>query len=151
VVSWQHAGGTIGNTHFLGIPFNANAKEDAGADRLLFSRARAQADIAFWGDPRCWPWAAGAPERSSRGGGARRVVTQHAGAARAACLVGRAIEREWARAPASDPRPRRRWWIVPATLFLGRSRRRGLGRLHCGRCIGLVRLWADSQFAPRSP
>jgi len=54
VVSWQHAGGTIGNTHFLAIPFNASAKEGAQVliDFLLSPLAQARkADIAFWGDP----------------------------------------------------------------------------------------------------
>src|SRR4029453_18064418 len=51
VVSWQHAAGTIGNTHFLGIPFNANAKEGALVliDFLLSPQAQARkADIAVW-------------------------------------------------------------------------------------------------------
>lgn len=54
VVSWQHAGGTIGNTHFLAIPFNARSKEGAQVmiDFLLSPLAQARkADIAFWGDP----------------------------------------------------------------------------------------------------
>jgi putative thiamine transport system substrate-binding protein len=54
VVSWQHAGGTIGNTHFLGIPFNARAKEGAQVliDFLMSPQAQARkADIAQWGDP----------------------------------------------------------------------------------------------------
>jgi putative thiamine transport system substrate-binding protein len=54
VVSWQHAGGTIGNTHFLAIPFNAKAKEGAQVliNFLLSPVAQARkADIAFWGDP----------------------------------------------------------------------------------------------------
>src|SRR6185369_1730782 len=44
VVSWQHAGGTIGNTHFLAIPFNANAKEGAQVliDFLLSPLAQAR-------------------------------------------------------------------------------------------------------------
>jgi putative thiamine transport system substrate-binding protein len=54
VVSWQHTAGTIGNTHFLAIPFNARAKE--GAQVLInfllspFAQAR-KADIGTWGDP----------------------------------------------------------------------------------------------------
>ena len=54
VVSWQHAAGTIGNTHFLAIPFNARAKEGAqvAIDFLLSPQAQARkADIAIWGDP----------------------------------------------------------------------------------------------------
>jgi putative thiamine transport system substrate-binding protein len=54
VVSWQHTGGTIGNTHFLAIPFNAKAKEGAQVviDFLLSPAAQARkADIANWGDP----------------------------------------------------------------------------------------------------
>ncbi len=54
VVSWQHAGGTIGNTHFLAIPFNAKAKEGAQVviDFLLSPAAQARkADVAHWGDP----------------------------------------------------------------------------------------------------
>ena len=54
VVSYQHAAGTIGNTHFLGIPFNARAKEAAqvAANFLLSPPAQARkADIKEWGDP----------------------------------------------------------------------------------------------------
>jgi putative thiamine transport system substrate-binding protein len=54
VVSWQHAGGTIGNTHFLAIPFNARAREGAlvAIDFLLSPEAQARkADIRVWGDP----------------------------------------------------------------------------------------------------
>ena len=54
VVSYQHAAGTIGNTHFLGIPFNARAKEAAQlvANFLLSPLAQARkADIRHWGDP----------------------------------------------------------------------------------------------------
>jgi putative thiamine transport system substrate-binding protein len=54
VVSYQHPKGTIGNTHFLAIPFNARAKEGAqvAANFLLSPLAQARkADIAFWGDP----------------------------------------------------------------------------------------------------
>jgi putative thiamine transport system substrate-binding protein len=46
--------GTIGNTHFLAIPFNAQAKEGAQVviDFLLSPQAQARkADIAIWGDP----------------------------------------------------------------------------------------------------
>jgi putative thiamine transport system substrate-binding protein len=54
VVSFQPAGGSIGNTHFLAIPFNARAKEAAqvSANFLLSPLAQARkADIRFWGDP----------------------------------------------------------------------------------------------------
>ncbi len=54
VVSYQHAAGTIGNTHFLAIPFNARAKEAAqvAANFLLSPLAQAhKADIRVWGDP----------------------------------------------------------------------------------------------------
>lgn len=53
-VSYQFAGGTIGNTHFVAVPFNAQAKEGAlvFADFLLSPEAQARkADIAVWGDP----------------------------------------------------------------------------------------------------
>lgn len=54
VVSYQFSSGTIGNTHFLAIPFNARAKEGAQvlANFLLSPQAQARkADIAQWGDP----------------------------------------------------------------------------------------------------
>ncbi len=54
VVSYQHAGGTIGNTHFLAIPFNSRAKAAAqvAANFLLSPLAQARkADIRHWGDP----------------------------------------------------------------------------------------------------
>ena len=54
VYSYQHRGGTIGNTHFLAIPFNARAKAGAqvAIDFLLSPQAQARkADIAEWGDP----------------------------------------------------------------------------------------------------
>lgn len=47
-------GGTIGNTHFLAIPFNANAKEAAMivADFLLSPEAQIhKQDPSVWGDP----------------------------------------------------------------------------------------------------
>lgn len=47
-------GGTIGNTHFLAIPFNANAKEAAMivADFLLSPRAQLhKQNPSVWGDP----------------------------------------------------------------------------------------------------
>jgi putative thiamine transport system substrate-binding protein len=54
VVSYQHRGGTVGNTHFLAIPFNARAKQAAQvtANFLLSPLAQARkADIRHWGDP----------------------------------------------------------------------------------------------------
>jgi putative thiamine transport system substrate-binding protein len=54
VVSYQHGGGTIGNSHFLAIPFNGRAKEAAqvAANFLLSPLAQARkADIRHWGDP----------------------------------------------------------------------------------------------------
>jgi putative thiamine transport system substrate-binding protein len=54
VVSWQHTAGTIGNTHFLAIPFNARAKEGAQVliNFLLSPLAQARkADLHTWGDP----------------------------------------------------------------------------------------------------
>lgn len=54
VQAWQFSGGTIGNTHFLAIPYNARAKAAAQvvADFLLSPVAQARkADIRHWGDP----------------------------------------------------------------------------------------------------
>lgn len=54
IVSWQPAAGSIGNTHFLAIAFNARAKEGAQVliDFLLSPTAQARkADIRHWGDP----------------------------------------------------------------------------------------------------
>jgi putative thiamine transport system substrate-binding protein len=54
IVSWQHTGGTIGNTHFLAIPFNARAKEGAQVTINFMQSPLAQArkaDIKVWGDP----------------------------------------------------------------------------------------------------
>ena len=54
VVSWQFTKGTIGNTHFVAIPYNARAKAGAQvvANFLLSAKAQARkADIAHWGDP----------------------------------------------------------------------------------------------------
>jgi putative thiamine transport system substrate-binding protein len=54
VVSWQFEKGTIGNTHFVAIPYNARAKPAAQvvANTLLSPAAQARkADIAHWGDP----------------------------------------------------------------------------------------------------
>lgn len=54
VYSWQFRGGSIGNTHFVAIAFNARAREGAQvvANFLLSPLAQARkADIAHWGDP----------------------------------------------------------------------------------------------------
>ena len=54
VQSWQFAKGTIGNTHFVAIPFNAPSKAGAQvvANFLLSPAAQARkADIDVWGDP----------------------------------------------------------------------------------------------------
>ncbi len=54
VLSWQPSGGSIGNTHFIAIPFNARAKEGAQVlvNFLLSPQAQARkADIKVWGDP----------------------------------------------------------------------------------------------------
>ncbi len=53
-IAWQHAGGTIGNTHFVAIPVNAKAKAAAQvtANFLLSPEAQARkADPKVWGDP----------------------------------------------------------------------------------------------------
>lgn len=52
--SYQFESGSIGNTHFLAIPFNARAREGAQvlANFLLSPAAQAhKANIAVWGDP----------------------------------------------------------------------------------------------------
>jgi putative thiamine transport system substrate-binding protein len=54
VTPYQHAKGTIGNTHFLAIPFNAKAKDAAQVAANFFLSPAAQArkaDIKHWGDP----------------------------------------------------------------------------------------------------
>ena len=54
VYSWQMRAGSVGNTHFLAIPFNSAAKEAAQvfANFLLSPEAQARkADITVWGDP----------------------------------------------------------------------------------------------------
>lgn len=53
-IAWQHTSGTIGNTHFVAIPINAQAKEAAqvAANFLLSPEAQARkADLKIWGDP----------------------------------------------------------------------------------------------------
>ena len=53
-IAWQHRQGTIGNTHFLAIPVNAQAKDAAQvtANFLLSPKAQARkADLQTWGDP----------------------------------------------------------------------------------------------------
>lgn len=54
VISYQFNGGSIGNTHFLAIPFNARAKEGAQVliNFLLSPQAQGRkANVAIWGDP----------------------------------------------------------------------------------------------------
>jgi putative thiamine transport system substrate-binding protein len=54
VRTYVHAGGTIGNAHFVAIPFNATAREGAMvfANFLLSPEAQARkSDPAVWGDP----------------------------------------------------------------------------------------------------
>ena len=54
VVSWQNSAGSIANTHFLAIPFNAAAPEGAQVfiNYLLSPEAQARkADSTVWGDP----------------------------------------------------------------------------------------------------
>ena len=54
VVSWQNTAGSIANTHFIAIPFNARAREGAQvlANFMLSPQAQARkADIRVWGDP----------------------------------------------------------------------------------------------------
>jgi putative thiamine transport system substrate-binding protein len=54
VISYQFDSGTIGNTHFLAIPFNSKAKEGAQvvANFMLSPPAQARAaDIKVWGNP----------------------------------------------------------------------------------------------------
>ena len=52
--SFGFKGGTIGNVHFVAIPFNSDSKEGAQvfANFLLSPEAQARkADIKVWGDP----------------------------------------------------------------------------------------------------
>ena len=54
VYSYQFQGGSIGNTHFIAIPVNAQARQAAQvvANFLLSPVAQARkADISQWGDP----------------------------------------------------------------------------------------------------
>ncbi|AOW15802.1 hypothetical protein LPB72_05835 [Hydrogenophaga crassostreae] len=53
-IAWQFNKGTIGNTHFVAIPYNAKAKAGAQivTNFLLSAKAQARkADINEWGDP----------------------------------------------------------------------------------------------------
>ena len=53
-IAWQHAGGTIGNSHFVAIPANAKSKAGAQvvANFLLSAQAQAKKnDLKTWGDP----------------------------------------------------------------------------------------------------
>jgi putative thiamine transport system substrate-binding protein len=54
VYSWQMSAGSVGNTHFLAVPFNSSAKDAAQVfvNFLLSPEAQARkADINIWGDP----------------------------------------------------------------------------------------------------
>ena len=54
VKSWQFKDGTIGNTHFVAIPFNAPSRAGAQVVANFFLSPEAQAkkaDIKVWGDP----------------------------------------------------------------------------------------------------
>ncbi len=54
VYAWQMAAGSVGNTHFLAIPFNSGVTEGAQVlvNFMLSPEAQARkADIAVWGDP----------------------------------------------------------------------------------------------------
>lgn len=54
VRSFTFSGGTLGNTHFVAIPYNANAKEGAllTANFLISPAAQLRKqDPAYWGDP----------------------------------------------------------------------------------------------------
>ncbi len=54
VRTYVHRGGTVGNSHFVAIPFNSSAKEAAlvFANFLLSPEAQARkSDPAIWGDP----------------------------------------------------------------------------------------------------
>ncbi len=53
-IAWQHADGTIGNTHFVAIPINSQAAAAAQvvANFLLSPEAQGRkADLKTWGDP----------------------------------------------------------------------------------------------------
>ena len=53
-IAWQHAGGTIGNSHFVAIPTNAKAKAGGQVVANFLLSAEAQAhknDLKVWGDP----------------------------------------------------------------------------------------------------
>ena len=54
VTAWQFSKGTIGNTHFVAIPYNSKAAAGAQvvANFLLSAKAQSRkADISQWGDP----------------------------------------------------------------------------------------------------
>jgi putative thiamine transport system substrate-binding protein len=53
-IAWQYTAGTIGNTHFVGIPVNSKATAAAQvvANFLVSPEAQARkADLKIWGDP----------------------------------------------------------------------------------------------------
>lgn len=65
VRTYVHRDGTIGNTHFVAVPFNASAKEAAMvfADFLLGPEAQARkSDPSVWGDPTVLSMAKLSPE-----------------------------------------------------------------------------------------
>lgn len=67
-IAWQHAKGTIGNTHFVAIPINARAEEGAQvvANFLLSPEAQLQkAKLDIWGDPTVLDVAKLPPETAS--------------------------------------------------------------------------------------
>lgn len=54
VYAWQMAAGSVGNTHFLAIPFNSSVAQGAQVfiNFLLSPEAQARkADLSVWGDP----------------------------------------------------------------------------------------------------
>jgi putative thiamine transport system substrate-binding protein len=64
-IAWQHAGGTVGNTHFVAIPINSAAQAAAQvvANFLLSPEAQGRkADLKVWGDPTVLNLAAVSPE-----------------------------------------------------------------------------------------
>lgn len=66
--TYVHQGGTIGNTHFLAIPFNSSAREGAMvlANFLLSPEAQARkSDPSIWGDPTVLSLAKLTPEQRS--------------------------------------------------------------------------------------
>jgi putative thiamine transport system substrate-binding protein len=76
LTSYQFRSGTIGNTHFVAIPFNATAQAGAQvvANFLLSPEAQARkADIAHWGDPTVLDIAKLPPAQQAQFNSARQV------------------------------------------------------------------------------